>query len=202
MTPNQLVQMAVEEVVKFLTDYNAWRRGGSDEMPQPKQTGIVLDSAISILSAQSEAQQAEGSQTAEEYLRGKYGAYRGHHAWRELEEAFNAGRSQTTKTNSVHCEKCGKSSIQFCCGKPMQSTAPVSNPQEQRRDDVIEECAKMSACACMGVRPGDQHCYCGLKSRGLCTKHYEWTPEEKDRLNEALQGFFGSNALRTLDNKE
>ena len=30
-------------------------------------------------------------QTAEDYLRGRYGAYRGHFAWRELEEAFNAG---------------------------------------------------------------------------------------------------------------
>jgi hypothetical protein len=29
--------------------------------------------------------------SAEDYLRGKYGAYRGHHAWRELEQAFNAG---------------------------------------------------------------------------------------------------------------
>lgn len=30
---------------------------------------------------------------AEDYLRSKYGAYRGHFAWRELEEAFNAGRT-------------------------------------------------------------------------------------------------------------
>lgn len=28
---------------------------------------------------------------AEEYLRNKYGAYRGHPAWRELEKAFKAG---------------------------------------------------------------------------------------------------------------
>lgn len=30
--------------------------------------------------------------TAEEYLREKYGAYRGHYEWRALEEAFNAGK--------------------------------------------------------------------------------------------------------------
>jgi hypothetical protein len=34
---------------------------------------------------------AQPAATAEYYLRGRYGAYRGHHAWRELEEAFNAG---------------------------------------------------------------------------------------------------------------
>lgn len=30
---------------------------------------------------------------AETYLRRRYGAYRGHFAWRELEEAFNAGKN-------------------------------------------------------------------------------------------------------------
>lgn len=29
--------------------------------------------------------------SAEEWLRSRYGAYRGHPAWRELEEAYNAG---------------------------------------------------------------------------------------------------------------
>ena len=29
---------------------------------------------------------------AEEYLRHKYGAYRGFHAWREIEEGYNQGR--------------------------------------------------------------------------------------------------------------
>lgn len=38
------------------------------------------------------AQPVQPSTSAEDYLRGKYGAYRGHFAWRELEEAFNAGR--------------------------------------------------------------------------------------------------------------
>ena len=41
-------------------------------------------------------------QTAEDYLRGRYGAYRGHFAWRELEEAFNAGlRAQAASVEPV-----------------------------------------------------------------------------------------------------
>ena len=31
--------------------------------------------------------------SAEEYLRKRYGSYRGHHEWRALEDAFNAGRA-------------------------------------------------------------------------------------------------------------
>ena len=42
-------------------------------------------------------------QTAEDYLRGRYGAYRGHFAWRELEEAFNVGfRSQAASVEPVN----------------------------------------------------------------------------------------------------
>lgn len=40
---------------------------------------------------------AEAPQSAEEYLRSKYGAYRGHHAWRELEEAYNAGKKASSQ---------------------------------------------------------------------------------------------------------
>ena len=41
-------------------------------------------------------------QTAEDYLRGRYGAYRGHFAWRELEEAFNGGlRAQAASVEPV-----------------------------------------------------------------------------------------------------
>lgn len=49
----------------------------------------------------------------------------------------------------------------------------------------------VSACACMGVRPGDEYCYCELKARGLSTAHYEWTEEEKADLNAALAKAFG-----------
>lgn len=37
--------------------------------------------------------QAQQTVTAEEYLLDKYGAYRGHHEWRALEDAFNAGKA-------------------------------------------------------------------------------------------------------------
>jgi len=39
--------------------------------------------------------------TAEDWLRQRYGAYRGHPAWRELEEAFNAGYSQRIKSEAA-----------------------------------------------------------------------------------------------------
>jgi hypothetical protein len=48
------------------------------------------DYAIAALRA-TLAQQAEPAADAETYLRDRYGAARGHHAWRELTEAFNAG---------------------------------------------------------------------------------------------------------------
>jgi hypothetical protein len=48
----------------------------------------------------------------------------------------------------------------------------------------------ISACACMEVRPGDLYCYCGLKSRGLCTKHYEWTEQELESLRNILSLMF------------
>lgn len=38
---------------------------------------------------------------AEQYLRGRYGAYRGHHEWRALEEAFNAGVMASKLHNPV-----------------------------------------------------------------------------------------------------
>ena len=47
-----------------------------------------------------------------------------------------------------------------------------------------------SACACMGIRPGDLYCYCGLKDRGLSTKHYELSEEEKANLYKALSKMY------------
>ncbi len=43
----------------------------------------------------------------------------------------------------------------------------------------------------MGVRAGDEYCYCELKRRNMDTSHYEWTQEEKDALNSALAKMFG-----------
>lgn len=58
-----------------------------------RQAASNPGATVQIFSAPSgvdaTAQGASGD--AETYLRGKYGAYKGHFAWRELEEAFNAG---------------------------------------------------------------------------------------------------------------
>lgn len=43
------------------------------------------------MTTQPPAQELPELPKAETYLRSRYGAYRGHFAWRELEEAFNAG---------------------------------------------------------------------------------------------------------------
>lgn len=53
-----------------------------DDAPTTRKNGVVAE----------DAREEKGE--AEAYLRGKYGAYRGHFAWRELEAAFNAGRSR------------------------------------------------------------------------------------------------------------
>jgi hypothetical protein len=51
----------------------------------------------------SPEQIAETQQKAEDYLREKYGAYRGHFAWRELEEAFTTGylRARTEQATEI-----------------------------------------------------------------------------------------------------
>ena len=41
--------MDKKELVKFLRDYNQWRRGAEIPMPSPKELGIALDIAISII---------------------------------------------------------------------------------------------------------------------------------------------------------
>lgn len=55
-----------------------------------------------------------------------------------------------------------------------------------RRDATLGE-----ACACMGPPPGEEFCYCQRKAMGLSTKYYEWTEDDKKRLNEILKKAFG-----------
>lgn len=47
------------------------------------------------------------ARTAEEYLRARYGAYRGHYEWRALEEAFNAGAAAEREACALEVEKAG-----------------------------------------------------------------------------------------------
>lgn len=49
----------------------------------------------------------------------------------------------------------------------------------------------MSVCACMGIKPGDQYCYCQLKDRGMSVEHYDLTEEQLKELNEELSKIFG-----------
>lgn len=67
-----------------------------EQLRAARSAGLVLAAAPP---APVSADVAHGS--AEEYLRGKYGAYRGHFAWRELEEAFNAGRASPVSAELV-----------------------------------------------------------------------------------------------------
>lgn len=56
--------------------------------PYAKRIFDKVDEALAAVKAEQEAPEASN---AEDYLRNRYGAYRGHFAWRELEDAFNAG---------------------------------------------------------------------------------------------------------------
>lgn len=53
----------------------------------------------------------------------------------------------------------------------------------------------MNACACMGIKEGDEYCYCELKARGLPTDKHEWSQESKDKLKEFLQKVFEKNRI-------
>ncbi len=52
---------------------------------------LELPGIVICKSCKDRATSSEAAGDAETYLRGRYGAYRGHFAWRELEDAFNAG---------------------------------------------------------------------------------------------------------------
>lgn len=53
--------------------------------------------------------------------------------------------------------------------------------------------SQINFCACMGVKPGDQYCYCQLKARGMDTSHYEWTEADKKALWDALEPFLNKD---------
>ena len=42
----------------------------------------------------------------------------------------------------------------------------------------------------MGIRQGDQYCYCEMKRRGLDVSHYDLTETEEEQLKEALSEIF------------
>jgi hypothetical protein len=54
------------------------------------------DDAAKAWNDLAKAKHLEPCADAETWLRSRYGAHRGHFAWRELGEAFNAGRASAT----------------------------------------------------------------------------------------------------------
>jgi hypothetical protein len=43
----------------------------------------------------------------------------------------------------------------------------------------------------MGIKAGDEYCYCQLKARGMSVEHYDMTEEQLNKLNEELSKIFG-----------
>jgi hypothetical protein len=58
--------MTNTEARQILIDYNAWRRGDSDDMPCPKTLGLAIDAAIVALGKESEAALADLAKTSQE----------------------------------------------------------------------------------------------------------------------------------------
>lgn len=51
--------------------------------------------------------------------------------------------------------------------------------------------SEFSICACLGPREGEPYCMCQMINLGLKKKEdYDWTQEEEDRLNKALDEIF------------
>lgn len=81
--------------------------------------------------------------SAEEYLRSKYGAYKGHFAWRELEEAFNAGAA---KVDAVQVRNDAADILEA-----MAHEEPING------NELAQICVLMAAGR---VRRGEQPFYC------------------------------------------
>lgn len=56
-TEGALKAMTNDEIISFLVDYNKWRRGDCDDIPQPapKDIGVAIDAAITALRTQQDA---------------------------------------------------------------------------------------------------------------------------------------------------
>ncbi len=75
-----------------------------------------------------------GHVSAECYLRSRYGAYRGHFAWRELEEAFNAGMN--SRSGVVPVEDCALESARPDVAKSHPVPAPVATVEALKPGEV------------------------------------------------------------------
>lgn len=43
------MQKTIEEVLQFLRDYNMWRRGEIEKMPEAREIGVCIDFACDVL---------------------------------------------------------------------------------------------------------------------------------------------------------
>jgi hypothetical protein len=95
MTPITLPRAVVEQALEALIHmcHNTVAEKGYD--------GQRVQNAIDALRSALAQQEQEPVADAETWLRNRYGAARGHHAWRELIEAFNAGRTAAQEQGPV-----------------------------------------------------------------------------------------------------
>lgn len=78
------------EPLEIALDPRRWTREMSEAWHQNIPDLMAAFAALRAAAVGSET--VKPYLNAEEYLRHKYGAYRGFHAWREVEEGYNQGR--------------------------------------------------------------------------------------------------------------
>lgn len=80
-------------------------------------------------------------EAAEQWLRDRYGAYRGHFAWRELEEAFLAGRASLAASAGIACQCCGGSGEVFEHSEDCDDDLCALNGDEHSCTGVVRQCS-------------------------------------------------------------
>lgn len=109
-------------------------------IPASELRGVIPELRATQAPAPQGGRMAENTNTereatgpAEVWLRSRYGAYRGHFAWRELEEAFNAGRA------SLPLPAAGQEPVAW----RLRNTAYKSNVYEYFSTKYLAECRKI-----------------------------------------------------------
>lgn len=111
----------------------------------PHHITFTVDGLRNLLAciAASQAPRTEATGNAETYLRSRYGAYRGHFAWRELEEAFNAGVASQAGRAPVALVDCRNGDMKAHWTLPRQDlehgTQLFAGPPLEVREAMSEE---------------------------------------------------------------
>jgi hypothetical protein len=90
-------QISFDQAMKSGKGHDVWPKAGDYEA----RTGRKLRVLYTHPPRRETEQEQEPVVDAETWLRNRYGAARGHHAWRELIEAFNAGRTAAQEQGPV-----------------------------------------------------------------------------------------------------